>query len=121
MAAKHFDSLEVPTGKYLLVPESQISDLIGAEKVTQLLGLKHDEALTLSFLVRFYRFKTGTSKVKLAEHAKLSRHTITNIEDSPHHQVDIETLKSLNAYFSKNFGNGFRDALKVLGYDLEKI
>lgn len=116
MTARKHEYFEVTEGKYCLVPDKEMPSYIQALEVCNFLNLDKN-AKTLSFLVKFYRFKMDLSKVQLAQKAQLSRHTITNIEDNPKHAVDIETVKALSRFFSKELNDhSFENAVIELGY-----
>lgn len=116
MGAKKFEYFEVSEGRYCLVPENNMPELLEALELINFLDLSKS-AKSLSFLVKFYRFKLDLSKQQLAIKAKLSRHTITNIEDNHDHPTDLETVKTLANYFSKIIGNdSFKIAANGLGF-----
>ncbi len=118
MAAKVFDIFEIPSGRYCLVPENVMPDLMLAANAIELLDVDPRVAQTLAFLLRFYRFKTDLSKSKLAIEVGLSRHTIRQIEE-PDHPTDKDTLIALSKYYTKKFGPSFNEALIKLGIKID--
>ena len=110
MKISDFQKIQIEAaGKFLLVPENQLPQLIEAHNLLNMLGISSGQKIDLSFVLKFYCLKHSLTIAELAEKANMDNKHIWRIQKGMVQHLQEESIKKLVAVF----GDSFR--LAVLG------